>query len=261
MQHRVDAGPGRAFHLSPGDGMAEVCGRVQEVLNALQRPKSMSREEVFKEPILWSAEIRSTCGQAIKYYESILVLVKQELYGPAGALSRSIHEASFRLEYLKLNEEELKHWMDWQFRHDYYFYDDCLKYEPCLSESTRQEFERRRQEALDLLGTRPDKCLGDYWKPAGEIRKGITANPPEGYDPEGYKKRLNRLLFKYPSTFVHIRWAYPPTGEYVVDGTRANLLFMIQLAMELCRDKELVPACLSGEIEGIITTCKRLRSV
>ena len=115
MQHRVDAGPGRAFHLNPGDGMAEVCERVQEVLNALQRPTSMSREEVFKEPILWSTEIWSTCGQAIEYYKSILVLVEQRLYGPAGALSRSIHEASSRLEYLKLNEEELEDWMDWQF--------------------------------------------------------------------------------------------------------------------------------------------------
>ena len=256
MQHRVDAGPGRAFHLNPGDGMAEVCERVQEVLNALQRPTSMSREEVFKEPILWSTEIRSTCGQAIEYYKSILVLVEQRLYGPAGALSRSIHEASSRLEYLKLNEEELEDWMDWQFRYDYCFYDDCLKYDLCLSEATRQEFERRKQEAHDLLGTRPDKPPGDHWKTPGDIRKGITANMPEGYE-----QRFNRLLFKYPSTFVHIRWVYPPTREYVVDGTRANLLFMIQLAMELCRDKELVPTSLSGETEEIITTCKRLRGI
>ena len=261
MQHRVDAGPGREFYSNPSVQAAEVCGRVKEVLDALEGPVSMSWEEVFKKPILWSLEIRSTCGQAIEYYESIRKLLDHGLRGPAAVLSRSIHEASFRLEYLMLHDAKLAEWMDWQFRSDYFFHDDSLKYDPCLSEATKQWHEKKRQEALDLLGRRPPKRPKDSWKDAGDIREGITANPPEGCDPKGYERRLNRLLYRYPSRFVHIRLGDPPAREYVLNGSRANLLFMIQLAMELCRDKELVPTIPGEEIEEIITMCKRIRGV
>ena len=138
--------------MNSGDGTARVCTRVNEVLKALPTPTGASREEIFEQRNLWSEEIQSTCHQVIEYYKSILILVGQELHRPAASLSRSIHEACFRLEYLSRNKSELRDWMEWQMNRDYYFIKDFLQYETAVSGSSKRNLEKQLRVLVAVMG-------------------------------------------------------------------------------------------------------------
>ena len=241
--------------MNPSDGTAEIRGRVKELLKALPRPVAISREEVFTQRNLWSIEIQSTCEQVIEYYESILMLVDQRLYRPAAALSRSIHEACFRLEYLSLKENELQDWMEWQMSRDYHSSKDFLQYETTVSDSTRRNHEAGMNDLVAAMGEAPKKRPSP-WKAIGDILKDISAK-----EPGGYRQRLTRILYEYPSRFVHIRAGGVPSPEYVVGGARASLLLTIQIAMKLCGDEQLVPTELNGEVDEVKAMCEKLRGI
>ena len=238
------------------DGTAKICARVNEVLKILPTPTSVvTPEKIFGRRNLLSVEIRSTCSQMIEYYKSILILVGQELYRPAASLSRSIQEACFRLEYLCCNENELRDWMEWQMSQDYHFIKDFLQYETTVTDSNRRNFEEQMKELVTAMGY-PPKKRGFPWRSTGEILSGISDNMPDGYD-----KRLKRLLYEYPSRFVHLRAGGDPTPDYVVGGARSSLLLAITLAMKLCRDEQLVPTDFSRETDEIVTMCNKLRGI
>ena len=237
------------------DGTAKVCARVNEVLKALPTPTGASREEIFEQRNLWSMEIQSTCYQVIEYYKSVLILVGQELYRPAVSLSRSIHEACFRLEYLSRNESELRDWMEWQMTSDYHFIKDFLQYETTVTDSSKRNFEAQ-MKALIAAMCGPPKKRRFPWRSTGHILSDISSDMPDGYD-----KRLRRLLYEYPSRFVHIRAGEGPTPDSVVGGARSSLLLTITLAMKLCRDEQLVPTDLNRETDEIVTMCTKLRGI
>ena len=237
------------------DDTANVCARVNEVLKALPTATGASREEIFEQRNLWSVELRSTCYQVIEYYKSILILVGQELYRPAASLSRSIHEACFRLEYLSRNESELRDWMEWQMTRDYHFIHDFLKYEITVTDSSKQNFEAQMKDIVSAMGCSPTKRRFP-WKSTGHMLSDITSDMPDGHD-----KRLRRLLYEYPSRFVHIRAGGVPSPDSAVGGARLSLLLAITLAMTLCRDEQLIPTDLSRETDEIVTMCNTLRAI
>lgn len=237
------------------DGTATVCTQVNQVLKALPPPTRALGEEIFVQRNLWSVEIQNTCYQVIEYYKSILLLVDQELYRPAASLSRSIHEACFRLEYLSRNGIELRDWMEWQMSRDYHFIKDFLQYESAVSCSIKRNYEEQMKDLIAAIG-RPTKKRKFPWKSTDQILSNISSDMPDGHD-----KRLRRILYEYPSRFVHIRTGGAPTPDYVVGGARSSLLLTITLAMELCRDEQLIPTDLSREIDEIVTTCNKLRGI
>ena len=239
--------------MTSGDATDRVCARAIEVLKALPIPTGASREEIFEQRNLWSVEIQSTCSQVIEYYKSILILVDQQLYRPAASLSRSIHEACFRLEYLSRNKSELRDWMEWGMSRDYYFIKDFLQYEPTVSESSKRNFEEQLNGLVAAMGGTPEK-RGFPWKPTGKILSDISSDMPDGFD-----RRSRRLLYDYPSRFVHIMMGGVPTPDTVVGGARASLLLTVTLAMNLCRAKQLIPTDLNRETEDIVTMCAKLR--
>ena len=241
--------------MNSGDGTARVCARVNEVLKALPTPTGASREEMFEQRNLWSEEIQSTCHQVIEYYKSILILVGQELYRPAASLSRSIHEACFRLEYLSRNKSELRDWMEWQMNRDYYFIKDFLQYETAVSGSSKRNLEEQLRVLVAVMGGPPDKRKFP-WRSTGKILSDISGDMPDGYD-----RRLRRLLYEYPSRFVHIRAGGGPTPDSVVGGARSSLLLAITLAMKLCRDEQVIPTDLSRETDEIVTMCDKLGGI
>ena len=241
--------------MNCSDGTAKVCARVTDVLKALPTPTSASREEIFEQRNLWSVEIQNTCYQVIEYYKSILILVGQELYRPAASLSRSIHESCFRLEYLSRNESKLRDWIEWQMSRDYHFIKDFLQYETTVSDSSKRNFEQQMKDLVAAMGGPPKKRKFP-WTSTGQILSDISSDMPDGYD-----KRLRRLLYDYPSRFVHIRAGGAPTTNYVVGGARSSLLLAITLGMKLCRDEQLVPTDLSRETDEIIAMCTKLRGI
>ena len=199
------------------DETAEVCARVEQVLKALPIPTDTSREEIFERHNLWSEEIRSTCNQVIEHYKSTVILVGQDLYRPAAALSRSIHEACFRFEYLSRNKCELQDWTEWQMSQDYQFIKDFLQFEATVSTSNKQNLGKQLKGLVDAFGGPPTQRRFP-WKANGVILAAIASGMSDGY-----KQRLRRLLYDYPSRYVHIRGVGLPSPESVV-GSSPSLL-------------------------------------
>ena len=77
----------------------------------------------------------------------------------------------------------------------------------------------------------------------------------------GHDKRVRRLLYEYPSKYVHIRAVPEPSQSWIVEGTQSAVLLIMTLAMQLCRDKELTSTELNGEIGAIIVMCNKLRGI
>ena len=236
-------------------GTDEVCARVKEVLKALAPPAGTSRREFFAQQNLWRVEIQSTCEHIIEYYESIEILTDQGLHGPAAALSRSVHEACFRLEYLSLNKCELPDWMEWQINRLYHFVSGFLQYENTINPTGKQNFQAQKNELSALLGRTPKK-RSFPWRGLDRILLSISSGMPLGHD-----KRLRRLLFDFPSAFVHLGAVGGPRKGYAVEAARSSLLLSMGLAMKLCRDERLVSNELSTEIDEIVTMCDHLRQI
>ena len=241
--------------LSLRDGTAEVCARVKEVLKALPPPEGDSRKAFFALRNLWRVEIKSACEQIIEYYESIEILTDQGRSGPAAALSRSVHEACFRLEYLCLNKCELPDWMEWQINRLYHFVSEVLQFENTINPTGKRNFQAQKNELRALLG-KPPKRRGFPWRNLDCILSNISSGMPSGHD-----KRLRRLLFDYPSAFVHLGAIGAPVTDYSVEAARSALLLSVELAMKLCRDEQLVPNELSTEVDAIATMCDHLRQI
>ena len=229
-----------------------ICGRVEDVLKELPCLTDISHGDFFTTDNLWRREILSTCSQVVEYYRSILVLTEQNLLRPAAALSRTIHEYCFRFEYLSVNEGELRGWTEWQMKRDYQFHNDFLKYETSVSPINRWLVARDARKLASVLGSSPGKA-GDHWKSNSEILGAISSSLPQGHD-----KRLRRLLFDCPSTYVHIRVNEEPTPQYVQGASEASVLLTIKIAMELCRDKGFAPNGLKDEVSGIANVCDQL---
>ena len=105
-------------------------------------------EGIFALRNLWRVEIKSTCEQIIEYYESIEILTDQGRSGPAAALSRSVHEACFRLEYLCLNKCELPDWMEWQINRLYHFVSEVLQFENTINPTGNETSKHRKMNCV-----------------------------------------------------------------------------------------------------------------
>ena len=128
-------------------------------------------------------------------------------------------------------------------------------YETAVSGSNKRNLEEQLRVLVAVMGSPPDKRKFP-WRSTVKILSDISGDMPDGYD-----RRLRRLLYEYPSRFVHIRARGGPTPDSVVGGARSSLLLAITLAMKLCRDEQLVPTDLSRETDEIITMCEKLRGI
>ncbi len=145
--------------------------------------------------------------------------------------------------------------MEWQMSRDYHFIKDFLQYETTVTDSSKRNFEAQMKDLVAAMGC-PPKKRGFPWRSTDHILSDISSDMPDGYD-----KRLRRLLYEYPSRFVHIRAGGGPTPDSVVGGARSSLLLAITLAMKLCRAELLVPTDLSRETDEIVTMCNKLRGI
>ena len=242
----------RTLHMNRHSGTLEVCTRVENLLNELSKPTMNSPEEFFATDNLWKIEIPSTCEQIIEHYSGILLLTERNLPRPAIALSRSIHEAYFRFEYLADNEHELRDWTEWQMSHDYRRFRESLQYDTELDAETRRGLKERMRQFEDLLGAPPRK-LRNQWKATSEILCNIANNLGDGWD-----KRLRRLLVQYPSGYVHIRVSGQPPRRWIIDSTEVSVLSAMRRATELCLDKEMLSSQASEQASEVVTMCKNL---
>ena len=99
----------------------KVCEGVKQVLKELPEITHTNREEFFETGNLWRYQIQSICLQVQEYYDGVWTLVGRGLLLPAAALSRTIHETSIHLEYLKNQEGSLADWWTWQIKRNYFF--------------------------------------------------------------------------------------------------------------------------------------------
>ena len=230
-----------------------VCEGVEQVLKELPEVTRTGHEEFFRTDNLWRLQIQSTCEQVQEYYDSVWTLAGRPLLRPAAALSRSIHEASIRLEYLNHHESELADWWKWQITRDYFFCDDQLFYDE-LSPLSRVLLTKDRSRCEQLLGNRPQKRVNPSWKSIKELIDGAAKGMPKGYE-----KQWHRLLFAYPSNYVHIRHVEEPTLAYVIGSSQLSVLVTMQVAMEICRDRQLGSDQIARAANDIVARCEGLR--
>ena len=232
-----------------------VCEGVEQVLKELPEVTRTSHEEFFETGNLWRCQIQSTCVQVQEYYDSVWTLADRRLLRPAAALSRSIHEMSIRLEYLNHQEGFLADWWTWQITRDYFFFADQLRYDE-LSPLNRVLQNKGKSECQKLLGAQPQKRGGPSWKSTSEMIAGAAKGMPKGY-----VKRWTRLLFAYPSNYVHVRHAQEPTPAYVIGSSQSSVLVTMQVAMEICRDRQLGSGLTIQAINDIVARCESLRGI
>lgn len=238
--------------------LLEVFCGVAQVLNELPEVTRTSHEDFFETSNLWRCQVQSTCVQVREYYDSIWILAERGLLRPAAALSRSIHESSIRLEYLNYQEGSLEDWWKWQIKRAYFFFDDQLRYDE-LSSLNRVLRNKDKCEYEKLLGVRPTKNVAPQWKKTKELIAGAAKGMPEGYE-----KRWYRLLFAYPSNYVHISdasQAQEPTLAYVVGSSQSSVLMTMQVAMEICRDRRLGSCQTTQAADDIVALCQSLPGV
>ena len=230
----------------------DVCTYVEDFLDELPKPTMNCPGEFFATVNLWLIEIPSTCGQIIEHYRAILLLIDRKLPRPAMALSRSIHEAYFRFEYLCDNEHELRDWTEWQMSHEYHRFRESLQYDREVDPETRRSLERRMRQYEVLTGGTPKK-FPYQWKSSREILCSIANNLGDGWD-----KKLRRLLLQYPSEFVHIRVSERPSPKWIIDATEISVLSAMRRATEICLDKEIFSSQTSEQARKVVEICKSL---
>ena len=113
-------------------GAAQVVARVRGIIDELPQQLIASSDQFGDYDCLWMIEIRSTCDRVLNYYDAVLLLMDRGLDEPAIALSRSIHESYFRLQFLVDNEHELPSWTRWQMSRDFFVCKDTLHFDENL---------------------------------------------------------------------------------------------------------------------------------
>ena len=235
-----------------------VCTAAEEdVLSELSGRKATSRDAFFEDANLWRLEVHSTCSQIIEHYRGILLLIDQGLSRPAAALSRSIHEAFFRFDYLtdKKDElDELKDWTEWQLNQDYYDLCNSLRYDTYPHAETKTAVEESMRRVVSLLGGPPTKRRPYPWRGTSAIFHGVAGHLPDGGD-----KRLQRILIDFTSGYVHIRrLGKEPPAKWIEISAETSVLMAIRRSMELCRDKALLSREAGEVASGIVTICGAL---
>ena len=230
-----------------------VCTAAEDVLSELPGWTMASCDEFFESDNLWRVEIQSTCSQIIEHYRGILLLIDQGLPRPAAALSRSIHEACFRFDYLVDNEHEVRDWTEWQLNQDYHSLSDSLQYDTGFYAETKRVQEEIKKRFADLLGGPPAKRRPHPWKDTSIIFASVARNLPDGVD-----KKLQRILIGFFSGYVHIRRGIEPPAEWTEGSAETSVLLAIQRSMELCRDKGLLSHEADEVASGIVKICGAL---
>ncbi len=228
--------------------VTEVCERAAEVLQEL-RPKGGPHVEFFEMGNLWRFEIWGTCPSVIEHYYSILSLVDQGLVRPAAALSRGVHEAHIRFEYLVDNEHELQSWVEWRMGQEYHRCREYLQFDSGANPNLDSESAELMDNLEALLGGPPKKPAFP-WRSARMMLENIA-----GHLPGGFHKRLRRRLIEFPSDYVHIGFSGEPVPSSVVGTTELCVLLTVQRAMSLCRDKGLLSAQATKTADEIVTKC------
>lgn len=228
--------------------VTEVCARGQEVLKELQ-PQGVPHAEFFEMDNLWRIEIWGTCQPLIECYQSILLLTDQRFLRPAAALSRSVHEAHIRFEYLADNEHELRSCIEWQMSRAYHRNLDYLRYDAGLHPQSDREARALKRDFEALLGRRPKKPPYP-WRGNAMMLENIA-----GHFPSGFHKMLLRRLIEYPSEYVHIGVSSEPAADSVIGTTELCVLLTIQRAMKLCRDKQLTSSRARETANEIVMLC------
>ena len=99
----------------------------------------------------------------LNHHDAVLLLMGHGLDEPAIALSRSIHESYFRLQFLVDNEHELPSWTRWQMRRDFFACKDTLDFDENLDTRIRQHMQQVVGIVERLLGGQPNNRK-NHWK-------------------------------------------------------------------------------------------------
>lgn len=228
--------------------VTEVCEQAAEVLQELA-PKGVPHGEFFEVDNLWRFEIWGTCWPVIEHYYSILSLTDQGRGRSAAALSRGVHEAHIRFEYLVDNEHELRSWVEWRMGQEYHRCREYLQFDSGANPSLDSESAELMDNLEKLLGGPPKKPAFP-WRSASMMLENIA-----GHLPGGFHKRLRRRLIEFPSEYVHIGFSSAPVLSYTVGTAALCVLVTMQRAMSLCRDKGLVSAQATKTAQEIVAKC------
>ncbi len=198
---------------------------------------------------LWRFEVWGTCPPVIERYYSILSLVDQGWARSAVALSRGVHEAHIRFEYLADNEHELRSWVEWCMSREYHRCRERLQFDRGVDPELDRESGELMGHVERLMGG-PPKNLPFPWKSPGSMLENIA-----GHSPGICHKRLRRMLIEFPSEYVHIGFSGEPVSSWVVGTAELSVLLTVQRAMSLCRDKGLLSAQATKTADEIVAKC------
>ena len=223
--------------------------RVEEIITQIT-PRSVSQYGFFEPTSIWSIEVPGTCAPVIELYHSVNILIEEGMLRTASVLSRSIHQAYIRFEYLTENEHELQSWMEWLMSNEYYQNIDYLQYDVGTNPEIDEERQLTNDGLRDLLGGVPTK-LAYPWRPVGSMINNIS-----NLMPVGARSQLSRRLIEYPSEYVHVCFSTKPTPESVLETTELYTIMTLQQAMHVCEAKRLVPREKLPDVQAAIKLCE-----
>ena len=217
--------------MLPSDPITELCARVEEALKDVPFPLPVSVDELVSTEYLWRQEVYWTCGLVIEYWRGIQLLLKEGLYRPATALSRSMHECKIRFDYLVDNEDELRDWFEWQWSRDYHRFNDELRYDHMLSSESARRLRQDLDAIESLLGKVPSRRKHP-WKSPREMLEHRYRTAELGEVRRDYRWFVADL-----SQYVHISSSYVPSALLTALLTEISVITTLGTAMRLCKEK------------------------
>lgn len=227
----------------------EICQLTDEILAELKSP-SLAPVDFFKMEHMWSLEIRGTLRGMVDHWRAIVLSVQQDLGRPAMALSRSVHEACVRFDYITDHPYELRSWIEWGLASEYHTYRDRLRYD-ARDDPDRQAGAQWHMDHIEPLIGKSPKRPPFPWRPLRHMTEVIA-----GHHPDNFHRRMHRILQQEPSAYVHIRLTPEPIPEIVLFLTEVSLVETIRKAMDLIVEMDLTPALSHERARKVAGLCQ-----
>ena len=235
----------------------DLCIAARDVLDHLTTASTVPRETYFSDDHLWRLEIDTVCNLIHEYYSGVLVCIEQQLDFPAAALTRCVHEVSFRFKYLVEHGGELRDWEEWQLAQDYHFLKTSLEHDVSFlkpeDDGELGHILRQRMAAIeDLLGG-PPPLRKHPWRTTSRLFGNLVETLPNSRG-----RGLRRHTIGFFSEYVHPRRFPSPPEDLTLFAVGFSVLLTLRRAMELCRKKNLLPEEADTQAGQVMEECERL---
>ena len=237
----------------------DLCVAARDISGDLIPPTAVPRETYFSDEHLWRLEVGAVCDLVHEYYGGVLVCIAHQLYFPAAALARCVHEVCFQFKYLAEHEEELRDWEEWQLAQDYHLLKTFLEHDlGLLRPDSAREMEhivRKKTADIEHILGGPPPSRRHPWRTTNQIFDNLSDVKTL---PDERGRGFRRHTIGFFSEYTHPRRFPVPPESLTLISASFSVLLTLRRAMELCRKKELLAAEADTHAAHIMKECERL---